>query len=341
MRVHLKGVHIVKKKLASGEIKLFYYHRKTRKRIEGIPGTPEFVASFANAERATADKHEGTFVALIRDYTNSIQFQNLAEVTKKEYKRLLTAAEAEFGDLPIEALNDPEVRQEFLSWHEKLARRIGLRQADYTIQTISSMLSWAIERGKISSNHLRGFKKSYRSNRSQIIWTNEHIDKFMAVAPIEMQRAMILALNTAQREGDLIRLTWDAYDGHIIRLKQSKTGMPVAIPCTTELKTMLDGMERKVSTILTSVKGRPFKPRNFLNMWKRSMERAGISGLHFHDLRGTAITRLAEAGCSVGEIAAISGHTIASAHKIIESYLARTPTLARQAIAKLERRNRR
>lgn len=35
---------------------------------------------------------------------------------------------------------------------------------------------------------------------------------------------------------------------------------------------------------------------------------ADITDLHFHDLRGTAITMLAEAGCDAPEIASINGH---------------------------------
>jgi hypothetical protein len=54
-------------------------------------------------------------------------------------------------------------------------------------------------------------------------------------------------------------------------------------------------------------------------------------------LRGTAVTRLAEAGCTEAEIATITGHTLASVHTILERYLARTDKLAVAAIAKLER----
>jgi hypothetical protein len=54
-------------------------------------------------------------------------------------------------------------------------------------------------------------------------------------------------------------------------------------------------------------------------------------------LRGTAVTRLAEAGCTEAEIATITGHALASVHTILERYLARTDKLAVAAIAKLER----
>lgn len=40
-----------------------------------------------------------------------------------------------------------------------------------------------------------------------MIWLPEHIEAFMNVAPLELQRALILALHTGQRQGDLLRLT--------------------------------------------------------------------------------------------------------------------------------------
>jgi integrase len=42
--------------------------------------------------------------------------------------------------------------------------------------------------------------------------------------------------------------------------------------------------------------------------------------LHFHDLRGTAVTRLALAGCTVPQIAAITGHSPRDVDKILKAH---------------------
>jgi hypothetical protein len=54
-------------------------------------------------------------------------------------------------------------------------------------------------------------------------------------------------------------------------------------------------------------------------------------------LRGTAVTRLAEAECSPVEIATITGHSTRDVGAILDKYLARTDKIALAAIAKLER----
>jgi hypothetical protein len=42
---------------------------------------------------------------------------------------MLTKAEQKFGDLPLAALNDPAVRQDFMEWRATVARASGMRAA--------------------------------------------------------------------------------------------------------------------------------------------------------------------------------------------------------------------
>jgi integrase len=106
---------------------------------------------------------------------------------------------------------------------------------------------------------------------------------------------------------------------------------------------MLDAIERTSPIILTTATGRSFKKRYFSQLWNRAMKKAGIETvllpdtaqplkLHFHDLRGTTVTLLSEAGCTTQQIATITGHSLKTAHQILERYLARTRGLAEQAI---------
>src|SRR6266496_2669808 len=160
---------------------------------------------------------------------------------------MLTRAEPQFGDMPIAALEDPRVRRDFMDWRAKVLKTSGEREADNRLSAISAMLSWARENGRITVNHLVGFKRLYHSNRVDKIWLAEHIGAFMKVGPIEMQRAMIVALHTGQRQGDIRRLAWNNYDGAAIKIRQGKGGREVEIPCTKALKRMLDGLERQAA----------------------------------------------------------------------------------------------
>jgi integrase len=70
----------------------------------------------------------------------------------------------------------------------------------------------------------------------------EHLKAFRAVAPERLWQALVLAIETGQRQGDLIRLPWSAYDGQWIRLRQSKGGQRVQVPVTQDLKAILDAI---------------------------------------------------------------------------------------------------
>ncbi|MEP1572387.1 hypothetical protein [Roseibium album] len=60
-----------------------------------------------------------------------------------------------------------------------------------------------------------------------------------------------------------------------------------------------------------------------------------LDGFRDQDLRDTAVTWLARAGCDATEIAAITGHSLKSVNEILKHYLGLHPDLARRAIGKL------
>jgi integrase len=349
----LKGVNKVRKKLASGTYRIHYYHRATGLKLYGKPGSPEFIESYWTAERAIAERQKGTFGELIRKFSLSPEFSKRADSTQKEYKRMLRKAEEHFATMPLSALNDGRVRQDFMEWRETVAKTSGFREADNRLSVISAMLSWGVDTGRLTANHISKFKRLHHADRSEIIWLPEHINAFMAIAPIEMQRALIIALHTGQRQGDILKLKWSNYDGTRIDLRQEKSrrnglpGKPITIKCTQTLKTMLDGIERKSEFILCTKTGHPFKKRYFLEQWDKATSLANLNSiklpnmpnpqkLHFHDLRGTAVTMLALAGNDVPAIATITGHSQRTASVILDKYLARTSALADSAIDKFE-----
>lgn len=336
VHARIKGVFATYKTLKDGRRQQYWYHRATGQRLHGAPGSPEFMTDLAAAEATLINRHSATLNGLIRDYTLSPEFAKLAASTQKEYRRMLSKVEGKFGDLPITALEDARVRQDFMAWRAEVARDSGDREADNRLSIVSAMLTWAKENGQIFSNHIAGFRRLYHADRSELIWLPEHINAFMTVAPIELQRTLILALHTGQRQGDLLRLGWSNYDGHFITLRQGKTGRRVEIPVTKALQRMLDGLDRNAAVILTTKTQLPWKSRYFKAQWEAATKAANIADLHFHDLRGTAITMLAEAGCTTPQIAAITGHSLKTVETILEKYLARTRVLAGEAVTLFE-----
>ena len=89
-------------------------------------------------------------------------------------------------------------------------------------------------------------------------------------------------------------------------------------------------------TILTTERGSPYSVGWFQHEVSHAIREVGLFGVVAHGWRTTALTWLADAGCSPHQIAAISGHTTL---KMIEVYTrgANQRELARAAVVKLNR----
>ena len=83
---------------------------------------------------------------------------------------------------------------------------------------------------------------------------------------------------------------------------------------------MLDALPRRSPIILTNTRGQPWTQDGFQTSEGKARKTAGLSRLHFHDLRGTAITRLSEAGATSQEIATITGHSLRTVHEILDKF---------------------
>jgi integrase len=330
MRVLLKGIHAVTAKGAT-----YYYAWRGGPRLLGEPGSPEFIASYTAAHASRREPDRSTFHSVITGYKASQDFLGLRERTRTDYLEHIKKIEKAFGDLPLAALNDARVTKDFIDWRDSMAK--SPRQADYAWTILMRLLSWARARGLTLYRPPERVDRLYHADRSERIWEEQHIAAFMVKASEPLQRALVLALETGQRQGDILTLPWSAYDGQWVRLRQAKTGRRVNVPVTRRLKSVLDNTKRTATVVLTNTKGMAWKKSAFGNAWRTACRKAGITGLTFHDLRGTAVTRLAEAGCSHAEIAAITGHSMRDVGAILDKYLARTDKIALAAIAKLER----
>ena len=338
MRVRLKGINSKTKKLADGSLRTYWYAWKGGPALPGKPGDPEFIAAYNAAIAKKVQPTSGTMQTILNGFQESSNWAELAPRTKSDYVKLIKVIEQRFADFPLSALADRRTRGIFMEWRDKRAKA-SRRQADYGWQVLARVLSWAHGRGLVIANPCEKGGRVYRGSRAEKVWTDADEVAFLASAPEHLHLPLILALWTGQRQGDLLRLAWTQYDGKVIRLQQSKTGARVVIPVGTPLKIALDAKGGKAGPILLNSDGKVWTADGFRSSWRKACAAAGIVGLTFNDLRGTAVTRLAIAECTEAEIATITGHSLRDVRSILDAhYLNRDPALGESAISKLERR---
>jgi integrase len=336
MRIRLKGINSVRKRLADGSTKTFHYAWKGGPPLRGKPGTPEFVASYNAAVSAKIAPVPGTLLSVVQAYQSSDDFRSRRDRTRRDYIAKIKLIEIEYGDFPLSALPDRRTRGVFMAWRDRLAVK-SRRQADYAWTVLALILAWGMDRGLIAANPCARGGRLYRGNRVDKVWTLDDEAAFLRSAPAHLHLPLLLALWTGQRQGELLRLPWSAYDGARIRLRQSKTGAAVSFKVGAPLKAALDVARKVGPIILTSTDDKPWTEGGFRASWRKAQAAAGVTGVTFNDLRGTAVTRLALVGCTEAEIAAITGHTLRDVRSILDAnYLHRDPALADSAITKLE-----
>jgi integrase len=281
---------IVRKKLADGTVKEYLYPRRK------IDKTPRFAA----------DSLDG----LVAAYRRSPEFAALSASTLANYQIYLRDL-APIGHLKVADIN----RKKLLHIRDAIATRRGSGAATGFQRVTSSVLSWAVDRDWIDFNPLARAKTL--PGGSFPTWTEAEVETALTKLDEPFRRVVVLALHTGQRRGDLIAMTWAAYDGATIRLRQQKAvsrngeAPEMVIPCHPDLCAELDAWKKdRTSThLLTGHYGKPWTAGNLSREMDKRLRKIGLRDrLSLHGLRKVAAKRLAEAGCSVHEIAAITGH---------------------------------
>ena len=91
-------------------------------------------------------------------------------------------------------------------------------------------------------------------------------------------------------------------------MRQQKTSIELALPIHPTLAAIIAETPADHLTLLTTQTGKPFSAAGFGNWFRDRCNEAGLGHCSAHGLRKAAARRLAEAGCTMHEIAAITGH---------------------------------
>ncbi len=81
MRVRLRGLNSKRKRLADGSLRTYYWAWKGGPRLQGEPGTPEFIASYNDALARKVLPPRGVLLNLLQQYQASEDFRQLAKAS--------------------------------------------------------------------------------------------------------------------------------------------------------------------------------------------------------------------------------------------------------------------
>ena len=321
MDVNLKGVHRVRRRLADGSYRVHYYAWRGGPRLDGEPGSPEFIASYHEAHRKRAEPVADlpqTVNEAVTRFLRSGEYTKLSDATRRDYRGFLDMIRAEFGDAPLAAFQNPQMRGDIKAWRDTM--RDTPRKADYAVAVLKRLLSWCMDNGEISVNPAAKLGRLHKSDRSAEVWTEADFAKLEAHAHPRIVWLARFAGLTGFRRSDLCAVTYAHDKGAYFDLTTRKSNARVIVPILPECRALLDAMPESSGPIIRGVKGEPLTPAGISANIGKAKRRAAIKK-RLHDLRGTAVTRLALAGLDDREIAAIVGWTTEQVAQVRRYYV--------------------
>lgn len=276
----------------------------------------------------------GSVAWVVDQYEKSDQYAKLSPGTTKYYKRFLSDIRVELGSFPFEAV-DRAVVKEFIERYEaKSAPR-------HCAAVWRNLFNTAMDKQIVKDNRARDLRLP-SPNRRTVVWERESMKRWLEVCATSdrassLEIAFYLLMYTAQRVGDVLSMTRFQYQDGVLKLRQQKTNKLVAVPAHPELKAKLDAMleANPCQTMLVDNNGKRMSYTRFLELFNDVKRRAGVEDFQPRDMRRTAMVLMAEGGATEIQIAAVSGHTIEQTRRILETYIPRTVSMAREGVAKL------
>ena len=177
----------------------------------------------------------------------------------------------------------------------------------------TSKRSLAVDAELLDDNLYRRVKKLRTANQRVRYLANAEEEALFKTLKGQdwVKDIIVMAINTGMRRGELFDLKWLDVDFNrrIVHVRQSKSGRPRVIPLNSTTQTLLKGLQKTCEYVFPSPKKSERRVNDVGRQFERAVKNAKIADFHFHDLRHTAATRMADAGADPFTLAAILGHS--------------------------------
>jgi len=290
----------------TGKLRRCFRRGATRAMLPGEVGSAEFMTAYQSLlgnKPAPTTKISGSLGLLITEFYASRSFRNLAQSSRQTYRAALE---------PL--AKAPGHRTAAITHRQaaKLISDIGATRpsmANLTKRVLQALYKHAVKAGWVDANPIIGV--DHFKGGTHHTWTEGELQAFEKRWPLGTRQrlAYALLLYTGQRVGDVAKMTRGDVVGGELHVIQQKTGAELHLPFATEIQKALAAYPAKGLTLIGREDGRPMTRAGLTRFMADAIEKAGLPAKCVsHGLRKAAMRRLAEAGKTTKQIAAVSGH---------------------------------
>jgi integrase len=315
-----KGLKPVQRRLATGEVRVYWYHRATGRRLENDPRTAAGlleVRTLDDRAKALSDARRaatGTIAALWDLYRQSPEWRGLKPRTRSDYQ----AVRDWLGPAAEKAVLRAITTKHVVGLRDKAFDAKGRRFANYVVQVLRMLFKWGKLRNQLDGNpaaEVPAIRKPIGAAKVNRAWSAAEVNAFRAAAPPQLLIPFALGLFAGMRQGDALLVTWKAYDGTALRWIAGKNGEACMAPVSGPLRDVLEAAKARrgdVLQIAVTSEGSTWTPSGFRASFFKLVRKLVKEGklqpcCTFHGLRHTLAAGARDAGESESRVAAAIG----------------------------------
>jgi integrase len=282
--------------------------------LPGPVGSRAFLEAYHAALEAEPAPIKGkakprTIAALVDLYCHSRKWTDLSASSQRSYRYTLETFVAEHGHRLVTQMEAKHVAGIMESRASTPVTANRLRKLLQVMMRMAIMQGWRKDNPCLAVENFKIRSKGHRT------WTDDEIDAYRLHYAIgtEQRLAFELLLNTGQRVSDVVKMGRKHIKDGCITISQKKSGetVEVTIPILPALQVVLDELQarRIAPTFLLNQYGAARSEGGLSTMFIEWRSKVGLpDDLHAHGLRKAFCRVAAEAGLTVHEIMALSGH---------------------------------
>lgn len=208
-------------------------------------------------------------------------------------------------------------QEDFAAYRDERLKQVKAHSVKRMLSPIQNLFEIAKEEWgiPIRENPISKLKFNYVTNRRERRLRAGELDLIIQASNKTQNRlilpVILFGLQTGLRRSEILAAKWAdlEVENRALVVPKSKNGHSRTIPLTREALALLQGLMGEEQTMRNSEERIFPTTANALRLaWGRLLKRAGIEGLHFHDLRHEAISSFFELGLTAPEVALLSGH---------------------------------
>src|SRR5213080_158164 len=230
----------------------------------------------------------------------------LLKSIRTERNRVLAWAR-EFGNRPLGQITRTEIE----AWRRERMSKCRPATINRDLSRLRHMLNIAVEWELLEESPMKGMKFLRENNARTRYLSLEECQRLIASCIAPHIRALVtVALHSGMRLGEILNLRRHDLDfaSGFILVRDSKNGESRHVPMDATLSVLFRAYPHRLGTDLVFSSPRGGRIVDVRTGFLNSCKRAGLTDLHFHDLRHTFASQFVMAGGDLYILKEILGH---------------------------------